>query len=1257
MANLVRGAFGQSVPIGTIYDAVEDKFLPASILPEQVPLAAISTKPSSKENLILACDDTFTTRFGTLEVNVDTAVSILAGLFLPQGSGVYLRDIPSAQGTLRGALYHKITKAQQRVNLSSCNQLLDLAPLQTHRGTHVVTGIDWGLQSILALTHPLSKDEVSKTNDAFQRDLDRLKTIVESISPNEPTDLAMDQLELDYSFTLYTDALKDEGLILQDVLEVREFMKLIPNHITHEAGGKGWELSYTLLPIGMLQYFTGVVSGLEAPLVTISAEYLTNFVELFDEFAICEEKLMMYRASLAGHKRHVPHGHVRAVAAALDLLQHSKQATSTEFGKVLVDVRCGKSDVSSLRKLFEDIVSTDKSPTHIAAIAGQESAKLELISMAVAKGASYIGYTGLNLARATKPPKGSSSYVFLFSHAAMKDSQTWHDNFALLSELLDQKDQRNRVYIADCDAPSVGVSLEEPRISQYQCGKEVVPDLLDERIFLAGKCFARYRKKSLESTTDNPKPVTRRFVKIPCPGINCQNNGACEWTCSRCHAPIECGFTDKYFYCDCGRVMYDAFEFKCNAESHGPGFSAYEPEQLFNLCKQLDQSDYLNILILGETGVGKSTFINAFVNYVSYATLDEAKAATNLDWLIPCSFSIQVMDRTNPGQAIEEKHVRVGAREDEADGSKGASATQQTTVYSVTIGSTTYRLIDTPGIGDTRGISYDKKNMADILDTLSGYENLHGILILLKSNNARLNTTFRFCVKELLAHLHRGAVENMTFGFTNTRISNYTPGDTFGPLKALLEEHSDIGLTLSTPTTYCFDSESFRYLAAYKNGIPLPNEEDFRRSWEHSSREAHRMIDHFKSKPPHNIKSTLSLNGARELIIELTKPMAEISQLIRENISMFEDRKQELLDTKLTAESLRQKLHLEKIQFNSKALDQPRTVCHMASCCEFRDSGKGDGEVVTIYKTHCHAVCYLDNVKQDVVADPGLIYCAAFSGQALCEVCGHHWQEHMHVLYELEETTVQVKDTEIERQLQANADDVTLRQAGINDVERLINEFDKEHKEIQEAAARFGLFLQEYAMTPINDATADYIEMLIQNEEAKINAGRAAGVCADANKKRLRALQEDKAAHLELVKTLTGNMKAPQKSRDQVLNEKGVERLVHKLYSLPHFGKNLKSVKNTITTAHQATYRERPYRVRQSRYDRGSGSSSTYSGSTYSSSMYSSPMYVKPSQGRAVTSYSSAVTGGLEGVSGWGQRTSRGLSGFTSLFSKWTTSK
>jgi hypothetical protein len=92
----------------------------------------------------------------------------------------------------------------------------------------------------------------------------------------------------------------------------------------------------------------------------------------------------------------------------------------------------------------------------------------------------------------------------------------------------------------------------------------------------------------------------------------------------------------------------------------------------------------------------------------------------------------------------------------------------------------------------------------------------------------------------------------MVFGFTNTRGSNYKPGDTFEPLKNELASNKDVSIGLFENTVYCFDSESFRYLAAYHQGVDLGDRADYNRSWEKSAKESQRSLTYFQDLKPHN---------------------------------------------------------------------------------------------------------------------------------------------------------------------------------------------------------------------------------------------------------------------------------------------------------------------------------------------------------------------------------------------------------------------
>ncbi|KAK4446375.1 hypothetical protein QBC34DRAFT_356708 [Podospora aff. communis PSN243] len=1200
-----RPALGQVVQIGTLYDAVTDSFLPESLFDTgsyRTHRDVIQSRYSSipkETRTIEPVANAYADKFKLLGIPLDLGASIIAGLLDLDGAGCDSAAFVAqpSTGSLEGqaAVLHRSTLMMETIKLKSkhLGRSIDRDLLHHPVATHVVAAVDWGIENIVNISLPSGGASVLKDRSSapqiVQKAAEALKSSIAPAASQTPLPTPAQE----YDITVYSNILP--SLVKTNNLEDAAKADRQATVLAQQPGGAqmgpkpcGKPFKYRLMSIEDVRNAVGDddedsddfllndadEDQFDGPkLVEIRAEQYERFSAMFETLLATYRSFVEYNEFLKLHQRYAQPSHSSAVNDLVNTLDNATKSLQQQFGSTLREVRSGRQPMEALDAFYDSAAMRVGELCSESHIAGQERCKVEFIARAVEAGATYLGF-------------GQS-----LTPASFLADEVWSEHDSLVFETLATKAP---VLLMDHDAAAKSNArrLEVPRLSMYVSSVEVTPDVLGEKEFLADKSLARSADRS-SCTRNAQPPVARRVVRIPCPSTNCDAAVVHSWICAKCHHVLEYGYSDTFIYCSCGRSPAKTFEFRCSKSGgHGSAFVQYaDQSRLEQLLLALPSSDYVNILLLGETGVGKSTFINAFINYMSFDTLDEALVSDQLHSVIPCSFSTQVMDRSRPGGKITEHRVVVGKRDDESDGSRGNSATQQTSVYPINIGSRTYRLIDTPGVGDTRGPNADRKNMADILATINSYEELHGILILLKSNNSRLTVTFRFCIQELLTHLHRDALNNIVFGFTNTRISNYTPGDTFGPLKTLLEQHPDINLPLNGDTTYCFDSESFRYLAAQRQGVEMENIDSFRRSWKHSSEEANRLINYFRSRQPHLVTNTISLNGTRQLILGLTKPMAEIAQLIQQNIIRCQAQEKEIADRRVAGEDLRKRLQIQKVLLKSRPLAMPRTVCADRNCIEVKDNG---GQQVTVYKSHCHPECYLSGVRVEAIGQPGLIYCAAFNGHT-CKRCNHHWRNHLHVMYELESYTTTMTDAGVQKQLNSNADDARVREQALKSIKQQVSEYQQEHDRVQRAAAIFGAYLRAKSISAYNDATAEYLEELIRLE-TEISA-------VSGDKTKLDMLRQDLKCHEELVTALTRGTPLPDewKGMDTTLNEASIDKLVQEMYALKHFGAQLRDIHRTVKQSHQATYRERPYHVKQRKR---SGTSPTRKPSTKSSNTY-----------------------------------------------------
>ena len=527
--------------------------------------------------------------------------------------------------------------------------------------------------------------------------------------------------------------------------------------------------------------------------------------------------------------------------------------------------------------------------------------------------------------------------------------------------------------------------------------------------------------------------------------------------------------------------------------------------------------------------------------------------------LIPNKFYLH---EEMPDGSMKEITVKIGEETSDEIMKPGHSATQKSKVYRVNLDPYAVHIIDTPGVGDTKTNFGDKKHIENIMATISRFDEIHGIVILFKTNESRLTVWFQYCINELLKQLHRSAMNNIVFGFTYSRTTMYRPGETYKLLQSHLSEIRGGSISLSKHTVYCFDSESYRFMAARSQGMQFEEEvkKEFDKSWQHSVKETKRMFEHIASLQPHRVRNTTNLNSVRNKILNMTEPMAEIRRNIQYNMNACNRYVEDLRTTKARGAELEKKLKVQHSELFTRPISSPKTVCANKSCTRTTTI---DGIGQLEYHTVCHEDCQLTEVVTRLLGHPELANCWAIL-RNVCRKCGHSWEEHMHIRVEYYREMVTREDEGVKSQLRANMTDAEKITQAISKEEHEQNELTEELKIIEKAAALFGCFLERNAILPYNDVTGKCFDFLIEQEEQV--ASRT------GNKKLLESLKEGKARYEVECKIILESMK--NNSESVSLDPAVIDREVDKLFQLKHSGPSLKRVFDRVGEAKEFSYKE-----------------------------------------------------------------------------------
>uniref|UniRef100_A0A183BTE5 G domain-containing protein n=1 Tax=Globodera pallida TaxID=36090 RepID=A0A183BTE5_GLOPA len=653
-------------------------------------------------------------------------------------------------------------------------------------------------------------------------------------------------------------------------------------------------------------------------------------------------------------------------------------------------------------------------------------------------------------------------------------------------------------------------------------------------------------------------PKKTEPCSLPCPlcegyGGKCQNNDLL-WGCDDCGQTLafvkEENAPMTHFYCACGATPVEEFSFRCNdVDAHGNEFKHFAKTQLTNELERLKSKGILTILLLGETGVGKSTLINAIVNYLKHPTFEEAIQADEIESVIPARFCTEEYD--DDGELVQ-KEVLIGKMSKNECLKPGQSQTKWPKAY-ITPSKAGYkiRLIDAPGILDTGGIKEDNLNLHKTLSFISTLPELHAICILLKPNSTRTGSAFNYCINELLTYLHKNAANNIFFMVTNSRGSNYKMGKTRELLQKILkpiEDAHEVSIRLHRDRIYCLDNEAFEHLCLIKKAnvhYSQKQMDNFSESWTQAEQELQRMLKNM-SPPlvPHRIWETVSLNKAHRTIVDLTYPLASISQSIQDNLFRIKEQQEAISrgEQELTTAPT-----FDTVQF--VPLDHPRTVCTSARCTEVKKTAGGE---IKLYRRLCHAHCYLEDIQPENMPNESLMNCWAFQGQNKCQVkeCRCDYSVHMH--YRFEQVVVTNELDEAKRKLFAD------KRVTVSTLEAYRLQMLHERELIYSKAALFCSFLKTWALKPYNDSMEEYILLSIQDGERFV-----ANSVGESDRKlqmeKLKGLRESLRLYKEQ-KELIDTANASNSTGPKVIKAEDVTECFEELCKLPIFGPSIKQM-------------------------------------------------------------------------------------------------
>ena len=348
---ITRHALGRDVALGSPYDATTDKFCGPPIFRRQLPPTAISKTDNQHSDIEFAIVNNLQDRLKNLDISGELQVSALCGKFglSASGSAAYLNHEKNSFKSVESTLRCRIKTVTEKLQIfyDEVRDCVSQEALRVSGATHVVIGIEWGANCVIAVTDQNSENKSRKEVEGnLKMGGNYLKVVAEaSVSAAAKSKCTMQKEWNKFQLKIFADLIPEDTIPLT-FDGALAFLAKVPQLIRTSNNGKGKPISCIMVPVSHL-----VPEEPSRPVATfrsVGDKWVVDMVQLFDRINEFKQKANDQFEEMKIRPYCVTDEQREKARRAKESLEREEASVRDELAKLLQAIRSAKKEAESL---------------------------------------------------------------------------------------------------------------------------------------------------------------------------------------------------------------------------------------------------------------------------------------------------------------------------------------------------------------------------------------------------------------------------------------------------------------------------------------------------------------------------------------------------------------------------------------------------------------------------------------------------------------------------------------------------------------------------------------------------------------------------------------------------------------------------------------------------------------------------------------------------------------------------------------------